>query len=142
MITIFKKMYWAGKLPGAIARISELLHIMRYANQSPWVHEISLEDMAAAVKIGHALTNHTLAVFDLMLQDGSHQIAKSILQWVKRNNLNYFTRRELQRNFRRLKKSDLLPAFEILKEHAILRESETNGKPKGIYFVNPNIYKS
>lgn len=36
---------WAGKLPGAIARIAALIHIMRYAYQEPWQHVISLEDM-------------------------------------------------------------------------------------------------
>ena len=51
---------WAGKLPGAIARIAALIHIMRYAYQNPWQYLISFEDMASAVKIGHVLTNHAL----------------------------------------------------------------------------------
>ena len=53
---------WAGKLPGAIARIAAVLHIMRYADDAPWLYPISIEEMAAAVKIGHCLINHALAV--------------------------------------------------------------------------------
>lgn len=130
---------WAGKLPGAIARIAALIHIMRYAYQEPWQHFIFLEDMASAVKIGHVLTNHALAVFDLLQQDRAQQIARTIYQWIKRGKFQVFTRRELQRNFRRLKKDDVLPAFEILKEMAIVRELEANGKGKGVYTVNPRI---
>lgn len=132
---------WAGKLAGAIARIAGLLHIMRYAQDSPWLFSISLEDMASAVKIGHVLTNHALVVFDLIQEEGSEQIAKTIYLWIKRTKLNEFRRRDLLRDYRRFKKSDLMPALEILKEHVILREVELNGKPKGIYIVNPNIYK-
>lgn len=78
-------------------------------------------------------------MFDLLQQDGAYQIAKTIYQWIKRGKFQGFTRRELQRSFRRLKKDDVLPAFELLKELAILRELETNGKGKGTYVVNPRI---
>lgn len=131
---------WAGKLPGAIARIAALIHIMRYAHQNPWEYPISLDDMASAVKIGHVLTNHALSVFDLLQQDGAQEIAKTIYQWIKRRKLQVFTRRELQRDFRRFKKEDVLPAFEILKERVLVREVEGNGKGKGVYIANPRIF--
>jgi hypothetical protein len=57
---------WAGKLAGAIGRIAGLIHCMRYANSNPMGYEISFNDMHAAVKIGHCLTNHVVAVFDLL----------------------------------------------------------------------------
>lgn len=132
---------WAGKLPGAIARMAALLHIMRYASNTPEEHLISLEDVTSAVKIGHVLTNHALAVFDLLQQDGTSQIAKTIYQWIKRNNYKQFTRRDFQRDFRRFSKNDLLPAFEIIKEQFIVQEVEANGKLKGNYVVNPRIFK-
>ena len=74
-----------------------------------------------------------------MQQDGAQEIAKTIYQWIKRRKLQVFTRRELQRDFRRFKKDDVLPAFEILKERVVLREVEGNGKGKGVYIVNPRI---
>lgn len=132
---------WAGKLPGAVARIAALLHIMRYAHKSPSQHPISLTDMASAVKIGHILINHALFVFDLLQQERSQQIAKTIYDWIKRKKLKEFHRRDFLRDFRRLKKNEIMPAFEILKELVILREVEINGKAKGIYIVNPHIVK-
>ena len=123
---------WAGKLPGSIARIAALLHIMRYSHQSPYQHLISLEDMTSAIKIGHVLTHHALAVFDLLQQEHAMQVAKVVYQWVKHENIKQFTRRECQRKFRRYKKEDLQPGLEILKEYEIIRNIEAKqdkGRP-------------
>jgi hypothetical protein len=119
-------------LGGKVARCywlnSRFIHIIRYAYQEPWQYFISLEDMESEIKMGYVLTNHALAVFELSQQDGAQQIARMIYQWIKRSKFQVFTRRELQRNFRRLKKDDILPAFEMLKEMAILRKLKGNGK--------------
>ncbi len=72
---------WAGKLAGAIGRIAGLIHCMRHSNLLK--HEIPLQDMSAAVKIGHCLTNHELAVFELLYQDGALHIARQISIWIK-----------------------------------------------------------
>lgn len=135
---------WAGKLPGAIARIAALLHIMRYAHMKPWENKIGLEDMAAAVKIGHVLTNHALAVFDLLQEDSAMQTARDIYYWVKQKKIPRFTQRDCLRQFRRLKKIDLRPALELLKEKEILRESELKpvvGRGSIVFDVNPLIFE-
>jgi len=137
---------WAGKLPGAIARIAGLLHIMRYAHQKPWQFEISIEDISAAIKIGHCLTNHALAVFDLLQEDTSLQLAKDILQWIIENKCNSFTRRECLRKFRRVKKAELNPALEILEENDIIKGRGANliksqGRPVNLFDINPFMFK-
>ncbi len=135
---------WAGKLPGTVARISGLLHIMRYAKQKPWEQPISLDDMTAAVKIGHALINHALAVFDLLQQDNAMQVARNIVQWLKKNKIERLTRRDFKRKFRRLKEEELNSSLEILKEKEILREAEDKlkkiGRPSDVFDVNPHIF--
>jgi ACT domain-containing protein len=136
---------WAGKLAGAIARIAGLMHSMRYANDNPLIHEISFEDMSAAVKIGHCLTNHALTVFDLLYQDGALPIGRQFLNWFKQQKLTQFTHRDAQRKFRRLKKSELEPVLTLLKEHEILQEWEVkphNGRPSRMFEVNPFIFET
>ena len=53
---------WAGKLPGAIARIAGLLHIMRYAYDSTDEYSISEYDMSCAIKIGQCPIGHAIKV--------------------------------------------------------------------------------
>ncbi len=136
---------WAGKLPGAIARICGLLHIMRYNSDCPWKFAISLEDVSSAIKIGHCLTNHALNVFDLIQEDNSMQLSRDIHQWIIAHKFKEFTRRECLRKFRRVKKADLTPALEILEEHEIIKSRDkmtlTNKKKtKNFYDVNPFIF--
>lgn len=136
---------WAGKLPGAVARIAALLHIMRHAYQKPWEHSISIDDMKAAVKIGHCLTNHALIVFDLLQQEGAMNVAKAIYQWITDEKHVSFTRRECSRKFRRVKKDELKSALSILEEHEIVHEKEfslkTVGRKSNIFEVNPYLVR-
>jgi hypothetical protein len=125
------------------AYIAGLFHIMRYALDRPWQHLISLEDMVAAVKIGHACTSHALAVFDLLEQDNTMQIARIVAQWLKQEKVELVTCRDCQRKFRRFKKDDLQPALKILKEHEIIRELDVKyekGRPSEIFKVNPYLF--
>lgn len=134
---------WAGKLPGAIARIAGLLHIMRYCHDHPWLHPVSLQDMTAAVKIGHVLTNHALIVFDLLNADKGLQLARDILKWITNERVHHFTHRDCLRKFRRVKEAELKPALEILVEHETIREreklSETH-KRRRTFDVNPQVF--
>lgn len=136
---------WAGKLPGLVARIAGLLHIMRFAHTQPWCHTISLEEMGAAIKIGHALINHALAVFDLLHEESATKIARSIYRWIVTERLTNFTQRECLRKFRRLKRAELRQGLEMLKEHEILKEREKKltsgvGRPSDVFDVNPLIF--
>lgn len=132
---------WAGKLPGAIARIAALLHIIRHSNGKPWMVKVSFNDMAAAVKIGHALINHALRVFDLFYETTTMQIARSIYNWIKQEKLSSFTQRDCLRKFRRYKKLELRPALEMLVEQEILSERETLkiGRSSNTFDVDPHL---
>lgn len=135
---------WAGKLPGAVARISGLLHVMRHADTSPMECEIVLEDMEAAVKISHCLVNHALAVFDLIEKDCSLEIAQLIIRWLKENRFQDFTFRKCQRKFRRYKKDSLRSGIDLLKEHEYLKEWQLKpeaGRPSDVFDVNPHLYE-
>ena len=136
---------WAGKLPGAIARIAALLHIMRHACQCPWKQEITLEDMSAAIKIGHVLIKHALMVYDILQEDSEIQIARTVYNWIINSKIVQFTQRECLRKFRRFKKTEMRPALDILKEHEILRELGSQpsvGRPSELFIVNPHVFES
>ncbi len=136
---------WAGKLPGAIARIAALLHIMRYAHQCPWQYPISLEDMAAAVKIGHILTNHALAVFDLLRLGSTQQLARDVYKWIRDEKRIVFTRRECRRKFRRAEKEELNSSLELLEEKDIIHGRDPvqgkTGRRSDIFNVNPHLFQ-
>jgi hypothetical protein len=135
---------WAGKLPGAIARIAALLHILRYAHQQPWKEKIKTEDMSAAIKIGHVLINHALKVFDLLQQDNALQTARDIYYWIKSRRISCFTQRDCLRQFRRFKKENIRPALELLSEKEILRENAqkpNTGRTSILFDVNPFIFE-
>lgn len=136
---------WAGKLPGAIARIAGLLHIARYAHSQPWAQEISNEDMARAIKMGHVLAEHALATFDLMGADPALDGARLVLSWIKRNRWQGFTFRDChyahKSRFKRAKEME--PSIEILEERHFVREVPPEKKacrPSRFFEVNTQIY--
>jgi hypothetical protein len=136
---------WAGKLPGAIARIAGLLHIVRHAEYAPQAVDISKEDMNFAIKLGSLLSEHALAVFDFMGLDNSIEGAKKILKWIKNNSYEQFTFRDCHYAHKSLFKraKDLEPSIEILQERYFIKAVETEKKafrPSRIFKVNPMLY--
>lgn len=133
---------WAGKLPGAIARIAALLHVVRYAHKHPWKYRISIQDMSSAVKIGHALSSHALAVFDLFQEDEAMHIGRSIYLWIKEQKLEIFSQRDCSRKFRRYKKAELQVGLTLLEDAEIVRKwqkTQSVGRPSDLYSVNPIV---
>lgn len=136
---------WAGKLPGAIARIAGILHVVRHAHQCPWEHHISLEDMTAAVKIGHVLTSHALVVFDLLQEDDAMNVARSIYLWLKEQKRLLFTRRDCSRKFRRYDVKELKRGLEKLEEAEVVRQVQRTqgpGRHSDQYLVNPKVLET
>jgi len=133
---------WAGKLPGATARISALLHCAE--NPSiPWSKQICKKTMERACLLASIISQHTLAVFDLMGTDVSLDNARKTLRWIERNRHEKFLRSDcfnaLQSTFN--KASNMDNAFKILFERNYLKEFKhpTNGRPRVTYSVNPKI---
>lgn len=135
---------WAGKFPGAVARIAALLHITRHAMGRPWEHEISLEDMAAALRMADAMSAHALAVFDLMGADPALDGARVVLRWIEREGKPEFTFRDChyahKTRFKRA--AELEPIIDVLIERHYIRPriAKVAHRPSRILEVNPAIF--
>lgn len=134
---------WAGKFPGAVARVAALLHIARHVFVRPWEKEISLEDMDAALRLAEALSAHALAVFDLMGADPALDGARVVLRWIKREGKPEFTFRDChQAHKSRYKRAaDLNPIIEVLIERHFIRPrvEKVAHRPSRILEVNPAV---
>jgi hypothetical protein len=139
---------WAGKFPGAVARITGLLHIARHAFRGPEKHAIGLEDMAAALRMADCLAAHALAVFDLMGADPALDGARVVLAWLRRERLETFTFRDChyvhKSRFKRA--SELEPAIDVLTERHYIRplvpKDRPAHRPSRVFEANPAIFQS
>lgn len=135
---------WAGKLPGAVARIAALFHIARHG-QDYKASAVSADDMNAAVRTGEALASHALAVYGLMAADPDAEGAKILIKWIKRHGLQEFTARDAFQNHKsRFDRADALEQpLQILTERGYIRPAQDKpqgpGRPSKAYQVNPAI---
>jgi hypothetical protein len=135
---------WAGKFPGAVARVAALLHIARRALIRPWEHEISLEDMTAALRMGDTLSAHALAVFDLMGADPALDGARVVLRWIEREGKPEFTFRDChyahKTRFKRA--TELEPIIDVLVERHYIRPraAKVAHRPSRIFEVNSALF--
>jgi replicative DNA helicase len=136
---------WASKLVGAIARIALLLHIATTLGTTD--DPISEDTMHNAIKVGDYFIAHALAAFDFMGVDPAVEGARTVLDWVKRNQLDRFTRREAHRGCRRFKKvTELDDPLHLLEEHGYVRGADVipdGGGPRSrTYHVNPYFHRT
>ena len=137
---------WAGKFPGAVGRIAALFHIARHGVEA-FEKKIGEEDMVAGIETGKALAGHAAYAFDVMVSDPTISTAGLILDWIKRNRKETFTRRDFYKNYSRKFKSveALLPAFKLLEERDYIKgeepdRSNKSGRPKQtIYYTHPSL---
>lgn len=139
---------WAGKFPGAVARIAGLLHIARHAFRGPENHDIGADDMAAALRMAECLSAHALAVFDLMGADPALDNARVVLAWIRREGRETFTFRDCHHDHKSRfeRAADLEPVMDVLTERHYIRplvvqEKPGRGRPSKIYEVNPAIFR-
>jgi hypothetical protein len=137
---------WGGKLPGTVARIAAVFHVVKYAQGQPWEHLIEHKTMMEAVFLGTSLIPHTLVAFDLMGADPDLDNARRVWAWVEGNRFTTFTGRQafeaLKGRFKRME--PLRSAFELLVEHHYIRlaappERRGRGQPAEVYEVNPHL---
>ena len=140
---------WAGKLAGAVLRISGLLHVADHAGGvMPWDEPISDAVMEQAVRIGHCLIPHAQAAFAEMGADPSDDDARHLLAWLTRHGKATFTLRDLFEGVKgRFKRTDLLqPALGVLTAHQFLRKLPDPphvgpGRPRSpAYALNPAVW--
>lgn len=137
---------WAGKLPGAVARIAGVFHFIRHGLEGI-SSTINVEDMTAAVETGRALSTHALQVYGLMKSDPEIESAKALLRWMRRHNKQDFTARDAHQahKSRFLRVAELDKPLDILVERGyicpVLNEEKGKGRPSSTRFkVNPAIF--
>ena len=133
---------WAGKLPGAAARLAGLLHCVQHDSQ-PWAESISVETMGQALNLAAIAASHAEAAFNLMGADQTIEGARKIWRWVERGQYGTFTKRDcfdaLKGHF--YKVINIEPALGILEERHYIASftQKTGGRPSIVYSVNPKI---
>ena len=85
---------WAGKAPGAAARIAGVLHAIKHAHDKPWKTPITADTMTDALEIMAVMMRHSLAALDIMGADPSIAAARHVWEWVERGKRRQFTVRE------------------------------------------------
>jgi replicative DNA helicase len=139
---------WAAKLTGTTCRIAALLHLTTHPRDG-WGRPVDAETFAGAIRLAGYLTDHALAVFDLMGADPRIDDARWLLDWIQRGGRVQFSRRDAHMaaprgRFR--KAADLDPPLTLLKEHGYLRRVDPEpardphgrGRPASPRFlVNP-----
>jgi len=138
---------WASKLPGAVARISGIIHCVIHPNRPSDFH-VSESTMASAIQVGNYLLSHALSAFDSMSADQSLAGARHVLKWIKRQNAICFTKREAQqagkRRFRRA--DDIDEPLAVLIDRRYIKEIDNPkargpGRPPSQRFqVNPAVF--
>ena len=144
---------WAGKLVGAVLRISGLL--CRAANAKcadfldiPESTIVSPEQMTGAIAIGRYFTEHARAAYTLMGADALVKQSQYALDAILKTGLVEFNRRDLMRLCRSFKTAD---AAQVVLNHLTdlgylaLKDGEqvpVKGRPSNpIYLVNPWLYQ-
>ena len=135
---------WAGKLPGAAARIAGLLHCADNPCE-PWAEPVSLKTMVTALDIAAVFADHALIAFDLMGTDNSLDGARKIWRWIEKNRFEEFTKRDcfnaLKSTFHRV--ANIEDSLKVLEERNYIQAEtkKTGGRPSIRYRVNPEIIK-
>lgn len=138
---------WAGKLPGAAARLAGLLHCARHAAAEPIPAEIDETTMETALELASVLAAHALAAFALMGADPGLSAARRVWHWITRTRSTTFRARDcwkmLQGSFPM--RADIEPAFGLLVERGYLRlieaEARSAGRPSPTYQVRPDLLR-
>ncbi len=136
---------WAGKLPGAVARIAALLHVARHAAADPAAEEISIVDMSAALRMADTLSAHALSAFDLMGADPALDGARVVLRWIAREGKETFTFRDCHYAHKNRYKhaAELEPVITVLIERNFIRPrvEKVTHRPSRVFEVNPGLFE-
>ena len=140
---------WAGKAPGAAARIAGVLHGIKHAQGRPWETPITVESMKSAIEIMTVISHHSLAALDMMGADPTVAAARHVWEWIKRGRLPSFTVRDAfnahRGTFPRVQY--LRAALEVLVERGYIEvikpSTEGAGRPPSeVVSVRPDILES
>ncbi len=85
---------WAGKAPGAAARLAGVMHGIKHAHGRPWEAAITAETMIDALEVMAVIARHSMAALDMMGADPTIAAARHVWDWIERGRLPSFTVRE------------------------------------------------
>lgn len=138
---------WAGKLAGAVARISGILHMLDHAEEDrPWSYPVARNTVRRGVKIGEYLIPHAKYALAVMGTDPTVEDARYILRWIERKANKQFTKRDAFEGTKGKfgKVAELEPGLELLVAHGYIREASSDDdrrgpgrRPSPTYEVNP-----
>lgn len=136
---------WAGKLVGAVCRITGIFHgLIHAASGNPAQARIDAETMLGGIAIGEYLMRHAQAAFFEMGVDTDIDLARKILDTVSARQITEFTKREAFHWLRSSmqKVDELKNPLEILSGNGYIRNTlhDRTGpgrKPSPKYRVNP-----
>lgn len=140
---------WGGKLPGAVARIAGILHLVAYTEYTEIPQQIEAGTLANAIRLGEYFVSHAQSAFRIMGRNEDRSLAELIVATLRRHNFVRFTKRDVHQIVRRhVDSPDALDRpLELLVEHGHLRELEsakqTKGRKRSPQFeVNPKLQEA
>ena len=140
---------WAGKAPGAAARLAGVLHGIKHAHEEPWSTEISSETMQRAIQIMEVIIPHSIAALNAMGADRSIVVAKRVWEWIEHGQRERFTIREAFNGMRSVfsRVVALKKALIILEERGYLQiiepPREGRGRPPSpMVQIRPDIVRN
>ncbi len=125
-----------NKLRGTACRLAAALHLwLNY--QNPEKTPISAQTMACGIELARSLMPHVDYAYN---QHGlqAHSTAIRLLEWIEKLPKNHFELRAALQDTG-LKKSQALPALDVLEMHDIIRQIVTTNNSR-ICVVNSNLY--
>ena len=141
---------WASKLPGAIARISGLLHCADYASCIADNLRIPADTVRRAVAFGQFLIGHAEIAFDVMGDDSAMEIARELWKVISKRRQAIFTAREawhpMRGRYKRMQ--DVEAGFDVLIDHGHIieppqadddRPRRAGRPPSRMFTVNPQL---
>lgn len=144
---------WAGKLVGAVLRISAILWRTSNLRCDSFLEdepdtEVDADTINNAITIGRYYIEHARAAYSLMGADPVIKQCKYVLNAVKNTGLVEASKRDIMRLCRSFRNADeLQPVLDQLTEYGYIAPKQDN-LPKGkgrpvsqVYLVNPIIYE-
>jgi hypothetical protein len=133
---------WAGKLPGAAARIAGIFHcVMTSPAADP---EIPRDTAEAALVMASILISHATCAFGLMGANVHVDTAKRLVRWAIDRGVSETTKRDMFCAFQSTFKSmdNLEPVLRLLADHHYLRIEErlTKGRSSLVCLWNPAMF--
>lgn len=133
---------WAGKLPGAAARIAGVFHCV--TADPKLVSVIPCDTVELALAMASILISHATCAFGLMGASVHLEVARRILRWVVDRGERETTKRDTFCAFQGTVKTvdNLEPILRLLSEHNYLRinEPRTKKKPSPVCCWNPTLF--